>query len=669
MKEYFLKGGGTISEAIYSTDWNETPLGDLEKWPNTLKTSLNICLTSPFPMALLWGPQMILLYNQAFTQLLGVKAPFKALGKPASEFWKEIWERIGPMVEKVRSTGDSIKLQDQVFSQKRNGTVEDRYFTFSYSPIRDEEGICGVLSIANETTEKILNARRAYMEHERLEQFFQQAPAAVCVLEGPRMKFEMVNPAYQRLYPGRELLGKEVLDALPEIKGTPIHDVLLHVYQTGETFEEKEILVPFSRVDGAPIESIYFNFVYHPRRNAEKEIDGIFVFAYEVNEFVLAKKQLESNFKRFEKLANTLPQIVWTATPKGYFDYFNDQWFSYSGKDFNQSKGLGWTSCLHPEDFSKVSGVWTSSVETGDLFQIEARIRSAEGQLNWALIRALPIKDEKDHIYQWCGTCTLIQDQKKLEQEILKSNENLTRLNKELTQVNSDLDNFIYTASHDLKTPIANIEGLVDALTNYLKKDTQDNPVIGQLLQMIKNSIKRFYKTIHDLTEITKLQRLNEVEEANIPLEGLIEEIKLDLYMMINKSKGKIILELGDLKEIKFSLKNLRNVLYNLVSNGLKYRSPCRDPVIVISSNEEGEFNTITIQDNGMGMDPSRRDSIFGMFKRFHNHVEGSGIGLFIVKKIMDNAGGRIEVESKVGEGSKFKLFFKKANTIKYEEA
>lgn len=134
----------------------------------------------------------------------------------------------------------------------------------------------------------------------------------------------------------------------------------------------------------------------------------------------------------------------------------------------------------------------------------------------------------------------------------------------------------------------------------------------------------------------------------------------MDLSYLFKESNGTLQLDLGPIKQIRFSPKNLRSVFYNLISNGLKYRSPGRDPIVNISFKEDKGFIIGTVEDNGLGMDLSVGESIFGLFRRLHNHVEGTGIGLYIVKKIMDNANGRIEVESEVGVGSVFRLYFKK---------
>jgi signal transduction histidine kinase len=661
MRDYILKEGCAISEKIKSVDWDNSPLGPMETWPNSLKTTLNLCLNSPTPMLISWGPELIMLYNEAYSAFVDDSNPSIAIGKPTKVFWSDIWDKMGPLLENVKREGVPVSLEDQFFPLYRNGVKEDRYFSFSYSPIKDEEGIRGIITIVHETTGKVLGNLRIHQEKERLKLFFNQTPVAICILGGPKMVFELVNPTYQQLFPGRDLLGKELLKALPEIKDTPIHHILLNVYKTGETFEGKELLVRLAKFDGAPLEELYFNFIYQAKKNVHNNVDGIMVFAYEVNDVVRAKKQSELSYRRFEKLANTLPQVVWTADPDGELDYFNDRWFSYSGLTYEQSVNGGWISTIHPDDLPTLLKAWDKAVKTGDPYQMEARIRNAENIYQWSLIRALPIKDEEEAITQWCGTSTLIQDQKKSEQEIIENNEELIYLNNELTQVNADLDNFIYVASHDLKTPISNIEGLINALTDHLPPQILENPLVTRLLQMGNTSIERFNKTIEELSDITKLQRIKDDEMEMVDIQEIVNEIQEDLSLIIEETKGQINLELHDVQKFKFSCRNLRSILYNLISNSLKYKSKERNPVIVISGREETDYQVVTVQDNGLGMDPSKKDSIFGMFKRLHNHVEGSGIGLYIVKKIMDNAGGKIEVESLMGKGSKVKLFFKKS--------
>lgn len=129
---------------------------------------------------------------------------------------------------------------------------------------------------------------------------------------------------------------------------------------------------------------------------------------------------------------------------------------------------------------------------------------------------------------------------------------------------------------------------------------------------------------------------------------------------IIEASNTQIEMEIDDCFVVEFPLKNLQSIIYNRLSNAIKYRSPERIPFIKVHCSMTDEYTTLSVSDNGLGMDLSNSVKIFAIFKRLHNHVEGSGIGLYMVKRIVENVGGKVEVTSKLGEGSTFKVYFKK---------
>jgi two-component system sensor histidine kinase/response regulator len=247
---------------------------------------------------------------------------------------------------------------------------------------------------------------------------------------------------------------------------------------------------------------------------------------------------------------------------------------------------------------------------------------------------------------------------KERTEELLKKNVELESMNSELKKVNNDLDNFVYTASHDLKAPVSNIEGLMNVLKDCISDPESHDEDVMVLVEMINKSVNRFKGTIQDLTEITKIQKNldEEIEMVNIP--EVLDDVKLSIQELIITSTADIKTDFKACEEIRFSKKNFKSVVYNLLSNAIKYRDPQRKPKIVIRTGIEGNYVVLTVQDNGLGMDLKNDTKIFSMFKRLHDHVEGSGIGLYIVKRIVSNAGGKIEVESTVGKGSVFKIYF-----------
>src|SRR4051794_10741580 len=156
----FLTGGGEMGAAIRALDWARTPIGRLASWPPELRTAVDICLSSRFPILLWWGPDLVKIYNDDYARILGAKHP-AALGRPGREVWPEIWDIIGPMLEGVLARGEATWSDDQLLLLARRGYEEECYFTFSYSPIHATGGgVGGVFCAVHETTERVLGERR-----------------------------------------------------------------------------------------------------------------------------------------------------------------------------------------------------------------------------------------------------------------------------------------------------------------------------------------------------------------------------------------------------------------------------------------------------------------------------------------------------------------------------
>jgi PAS domain S-box-containing protein len=162
LKLDFLAGGGEMGARVRALEWSKTPLGPIAKWPQSLKTSVSTCLNSRFPMLVWWGPELVKIYNDAYRPLIGSKHPW-ALGTPGREVWPEIWNVIGPMLNQVIERGEATVSEDLLLLLERDGYGEECYFSFSYSPIRDESGrVGGVFTPVIETTERVVGARRLH---------------------------------------------------------------------------------------------------------------------------------------------------------------------------------------------------------------------------------------------------------------------------------------------------------------------------------------------------------------------------------------------------------------------------------------------------------------------------------------------------------------------------
>lgn len=242
------------------------------------------------------------------------------------------------------------------------------------------------------------------------------------------------------------------------------------------------------------------------------------------------------------------------------------------------------------------------------------------------------------------------------QQRIEKQLQELAQTNESLKRANTDLDSFVYTASHDLKAPISNIEGLINLVARKVDKNA---PQVESIFSMINTCITRFQDTIQDLTNVTLIQKNQEAEASLIDVNPIIKEVKSLIRGMIVSSDAQIIIETDGCPQIRFSRTNFRSIIYNLMSNAIKYHSPERRPLIRISIEKIEDEVLLKVEDNGLGFPADKKEKIFTMFKRLHKHVEGTGMGLFIVKRIVDNSGGRVEVESNPASGTTFSIYLK----------
>lgn len=273
-----------MGRRIREFDWAATPLGRFEEWPQALRGALGICLQSSFPTAIYWGPELRVLYNDAWAPIVGDKHP-GALGQPARQVWPDIWGLLEPQFRQVMEHGQGHSSFDQLLPMQRGDRVEETWWTYNLTPILDSEGRpAGVFNQGNETTENVLAARERKQEIERLRELFYQAPGAVAVLRGPSHVFEMINPAYAELVGGRDVVGKPVIEALPEVVEQGFVDILDRAYQSGEALTGRSTVVRLQQVPGAQTDERQVDFVYQPTRSASGRVNGIFVLATDVTD-------------------------------------------------------------------------------------------------------------------------------------------------------------------------------------------------------------------------------------------------------------------------------------------------------------------------------------------------------------------------------------------------
>lgn len=382
----------------------------------------NFFMQVPAILAIFRGPEHIFeLANSPFIRLFG-KGPI--IGKTIREALPELeGQAFFELLDGVYETGKPyVGTEMPATAYDETGSPQQGYFNFIYQPFTDRRGeIEGVLVFAVEVTQQVIARKK--MEHNAamLRNLYMQTSAYICTLRGPELVYDLVNPSYQKLYGNRQLLGKKMIDALPELKGQGFLELLDQVYTTGESFVGNDMLMLISRNEKAEPEAGYFNFSYQPMHDENNNISGILIFGYEVTEQVMARKKIEESAERIRIIGEAMPQKVWTASPEGNLNYLNQRWLDDTGKTFEELKNLGWQSVIHPDDLEVHQRCWQHSIDTGEEFELEHRIMQKDNTYRWHLSRGIAQKDRNGKILLWIGTNTDIDDQKITEQAIKKN--------------------------------------------------------------------------------------------------------------------------------------------------------------------------------------------------------------------------------------------------------
>ncbi|MDO1447723.1 chemotaxis protein CheB [Rhodocytophaga aerolata] len=465
------------------------------------------------------------------------------------------------------------------------------------------------------------------------------------------------------------LVGKRLLQQMPGNREEGLFDKYVEVVETGKAlhlehfYDHEGIKTWFETVAIKMEDGLAITFAdISEKKEAEERLLRAYedVKQAEVN-LINLNNELEKRVQdrtRELSLSEERFRLVSLATNDVIWDWnlvSNEFWWSNSLQNMlghnpeAMEKGIeSWYNRLHPDDKERViEGINHVINLGGNQWSDEFRYMKADGKYAYLFGRGYVLQNEYGIPYRMLGSLVDLTNLKKVQDE-------LERTNQDLVKINEDLDNFVYTASHDLRAPIINLDGLLKNLGKHLNTESQD---VNFILDLMKTTIDKFKNTINDLTDISRIQRNKQEDVRWIDLSELTEDIFVNIRDMLISSKADVQIDFSECKKIKFSKKNLYSILFNLMSNAIKYRSPERPPQVKVKTKLIDGYVLLSVEDNGLGISEKHIKNLFTMFKRFHDHVDGSGVGLYIVKRIIENAGGSIEVESHLGKGTTFYVY------------
>lgn len=472
----------------------------------------------------------------------------------------------------------------------------------------------------------------AEAERQRLHDLFMQAPALIAILRGRDGVCELFNPRFMQLWGDRQVLGKPMREAWPELEGQGYFEFVEHVFDSGQPVFGNEYPGLIDHGNDGTLDEVFLNFVYVPYRNAQGQVEGIMIHGVDVTEQVRSRQTIEESEQRLN-LALAAAQVgVWDL------DLIHDT----SVRSLRHDEIFGY-STLRPkwgaaeffphivaDDRPYAQRCFERATETGRLV-LQCRIQWADESVHWIDVQGQVLRDQQGQPVRMLGVVTDITERKQLEQQ---------------------KDSFLSMVSHELKTPLTSLQGFTQLMQRTAAK--RQDPTYERHLLKINEQIVRLNNLVTDLLDVTRLQqsklqyRFVDFSMAQCVIEMVenFREISHYHQLVVNGTVARQVY--GDPNRIG-------QVISNIISNAIKY-SPQAD-LVVVTVSEDPQHVVVSVQDFGIGIDAQHQTMIFERFYRVLDGQEtfpGLGIGLYLSAEIVRQHGGRMWVESAKGQGARF---------------
>ena len=649
---------------IAAMDWGATPLGPMAGWSPSLRMAVDIVIASGFPMALRWGPQFVLIYNDGYRAILGQKHP-RALGRPASEVWPEVWPQIEGFHQTIHS-GDSeaVFARDVLLRIQRHGDQwEDARFTLSYSPVPDptaQTGVGGIFVAAIETTDRFETERRNLAERKRLEVLLSQMPGFVAILSGPDHVYEYINEAYVTIAGPRDFIGRTVPDVFPELRDQGIYERLDQVYINGERYVARGLPI---RLVGET-EDRFIDLLYEPIRDDTGAVTGIFVGGYDATEAyrtAAALRELNADLEGRVIERSRERGLVWQLSPDllgalnsdGYFISSNPAWHSVLGWSEAEVAAQSIFELLHPDDVERTRAGFELTQRGQPAIRFPNRYRCKDGSYRWISWVGIP---EDGMVY--CSGRD-ITDEVAAQDELALAHDALRQAQK--MEAVGQLTGGI---AHDFNNLLAGIAGSLELLDRRLSEGRADG--VERYIAVAQASTRRAAALTQRLLAFSRRQTLNPAPtDVNRLVSGMGEMIRRTVGPSIDVE----VVEAGGLWLTKIDRSQLENALLNLAINA-RDAMPDGGRITIETANKwldlraakerdlpAGQYVSVCVTDTGTGMASDVIERAFDPFYTTKPIGRGTGLGLSMVHGFAGQSGGQVRIYSELGKGTTMCLY------------
>lgn len=664
----YVHKNGTVVPMSWAVRWDEK---DQIRYAiarnNTEKKKLELALEierqrfydlfweAPMSMGVLSGPDHIFeSANPLYLELIGKS---DIIGRSVKEVMPEIAEQ--GFIEKldtVYHTGKYFSANETLIQLEINGKITDKYLNFSYQAHRSGEGVIdGIFFFVVDVTEQVVSRKKIEISESRLND-------AQAIARMGNWEIDMLKNEHYWSVEIYKLFGIQNGDIIPSEESflAFVHpDDRKNAYQSFnysfQTLENNTFHFRFIQKDGS-VRHAYTQWKFTLNEA------GIPTHLSGIMQDVTGQKESEEQLRNSEAFSrgvlNSLNSNIAVIDFSGNIIAVNESWKSFgrdNGQEIFQAIGTGYNYFDVCEaaaeagiEFARPALEGIKEVRDGDkaVFYLEYPCHSLEED-RWFGMRVNKFEG---------GEPLVVISHQNITERILAESER-TKAADELTQRNKDLEQFTYIVSHNLRTPVANIQGLVSILNS---EDLSDAEAKG-INQSLNESVTKLDEVVKDLNQILHLRDTRIEKNELVQFSNLVENIKISIKNNLAADVVEINYDFREAESMPALKSYIYSIFYNLITNSIKYRQPDIPCIIKISSYLTDNKLHLSFKDNGLGIDLSKRgEQVFGLYKRFHTHVEGKGLGLYMVKTQVEKLGGKISVESEVNKGTEFRIEFER---------
>jgi PAS domain S-box-containing protein len=650
----FPRTGGEMGARVRAHDWSGTPLGPPHGWPAALKVALNLVLASPESMFLAWGPDLTFFFNDVYRPILGRRLS-RALGAPFPELWSDVWDQIRPVVERALA-GTASRFDDLPLTMSRQGVEEQTWWSFSYSPIYDEnDAVVGMLCVTNETTQRVLTERALRAREAELLLVTDALPVLIAFIDRD-LVYRFANRAYEDWFDRtpEQVVGRNVRE-LVDAAGYAAREAAFAGVLAGEP---RRLELDWPHRDGRPRVA---DIRYLPRRTADGAVDGFYVFVLDVTDAKQAELRLREANETLERRVaertrdrNSLWRLSSDIMLRCGFDgviiAVNPAWTTVLGWSEEELIGRTLFDLVHPDDMDHtVEGAQTSS-EGHSYARFDNRYRHKDGRYRWISWSTSP----EAGVINAVGRDFTVERERtealRLAEETLRQTQKMEAIGQLTGGVAHDFNNLLT---------------VIKSSTDLLKRPGLAEDRRLRYVGAISDTVDRAAKLTGQLLAFARRQALRpEVFEAGRSLTAVG-----DMVGTLTGSRIRVDVQVaGAACFIDADPSQFDTAIVNMVVNARDAMGGEGRLVIAMTEAEglpalhthgpiEGSFVAIAITDTGSGIAADDRERIFEPFFTTKGVGHGTGLGLSQVYGFARQSGGDVAVDSVVGIGTTFTMY------------